>query len=75
MNAYCVILRPFSWVEFTNSRTKRCYVRAGTADRAILSAAEDSPEWRPVGVEPSSMFAPFLQSDRSPLAADTWHAA
>ena len=75
MNAFCVILRFSSLAKMTNPRARRCYVRAGTADRAIVLAAEDCPEWQPIGVEPSSMFAPFLESDRSPLAADTWHAA
>jgi hypothetical protein len=63
MSTFCVILR-LPLVEETHPRTKRCYLRAGTADRAIVAASEDNPDWRPIGIEPGGM-----------LAADTWHAA
>ena len=75
MNAYCVILRQGSSVNVEHSRTKRCFLRAGTAERAIIAAAEEDPGWRPVGVEPSGMFAPFLESDHSAAESATWHAA
>jgi hypothetical protein len=62
MNAYCVVLR-LPLVEETHPRTKRCYLSAGTAERAIVAASDDNPGWRPIGVEPGGMFAHF------------WHAA
>lgn len=74
MSAYCVILR-LSLVEETHPRTKRCYLSAGTAERAIVAASEDNPDWRPIGIEPGGMFAPVLQADGTRLATDTWHAA
>jgi hypothetical protein len=75
MNAYCVILRQGPLVDVERSRTKKCFLRAATADRAIIAAVEEDPGWRSVGVEPSSMFAPILESDRSAAETATWPAA
>jgi hypothetical protein len=75
MNVYCVILRHASLVNVSLPRTKRCYLRAGAADRAIIAAGEEDAGWRPIGIEPSSMFAPFLEPDLSLPATDTGHAA
>ncbi len=75
MNAYCVVLRPQSLVNSTYPRNKRFYLSADSADRAILTASEDNPEWRAIGIEPSGLSAPRPQSDRSGPAPDNWHAA
>ena len=75
MNAYCVVLRPQSVVQPIAPRNKRCYLGADSANRAILTAAADNPEWRVIGVEPSGLFAPLPQSDRSGARSETGHAA
>jgi hypothetical protein len=75
MNTYCVVLRPPSLVNPIYPRNKRCYLSADSAVRAILTASEDNPEWRAIGIEPSGVFGPRPQSDRSEPAPDNWHAA
>ncbi len=73
MNAYCVILcrQPF-----VNSacypRTKRFYVGASTADRAILAAADQNPQFRVIGIEHSDMYPRLPQNDPS---SSVWQAA
>lgn len=75
MNAYCVILRLGPFVDVEHSRTKRCFLKAQTADRAMMAAAEQDPGWKPVGVEPSSMFTGYLRSDELVSNTDSGHAA
>jgi hypothetical protein len=72
MSAFCVILRP-SLGEQLHPRTKRCYLRAGSADRAIVAASEDNPDWQPIGIEPSGLFAFSPQAET--LGSNTSHAA
>jgi hypothetical protein len=75
MNTYCVILCRRPLVNPLSPRTKRCYLGADTADRAILIASDDNPEWRAIGVEPRDLSAPLVQSDYSHPTPDNWHAA
>ena len=55
MNAYCVILcrRPF--VNPAYPRTKRFYIGAATADRAIVAASDQNPHFRVMGIEHSDL--------------------
>ncbi len=76
MNSYCVIFRPrLSVAPMHYPRMKRCYLRADTADRAILIASADNPQWRVVGIEPGDMAAFLLERDCSGATQDVWHAA
>jgi hypothetical protein len=75
MAAYCVILRPRPLINSARPRTKRCYLSADTADRAIRTAAEDNPEWRAVGVEPGGLFPPLSYTPHPAPESDTPHAA
>lgn len=76
MNAYCVIFRPrLSVGPMHYPGTKRCYLRADTADRAIFIATADNPQWRVIGIEPGDMAAFLLQRDCSGATQDIWHAA
>jgi hypothetical protein len=53
MNTYCVILCRGPLVDPIHSRTKRLYLSAPTADRALVTASDENPQWRAVGVEPT----------------------
>ena len=76
MNTFCVILCIEPFVNpIRYPRTKRFYLRAATADGAIQTASEDNPQWRVIGVEPSDLFARFLQSDPSRPTPYDSHAA
>jgi hypothetical protein len=75
MNTYCVVLRPPSLFSFDRLRTRRCYLRAETADWAIHLASADNPEWRVLGIEPGDLAAPLLKKDSSRAAPAAWHAA
>jgi hypothetical protein len=76
MNAYCVILCRLPFVNPMHyPHTKRFYLRASTADRAILTASEENRQWRVIGIEPSDLFARLLESDRLRPTPDVWHAA
>jgi hypothetical protein len=76
MNTYCVILCIEPLVNpIRYPCTKRFYLRAATADGAIQTASEDNPQWRVIGVEPSDLFARFLQSDPSRPTPYDSHAA
>ena len=75
MNTYCVVLRPPSLLTFDRLRTRRCYLRADTADCAIRIASDDNPDWRVLGIEPGDLAAPLLERDCSRPAPDAWHAA
>ena len=76
MNTYCLILCIEPLVNpICYPRTKRFYLRAATADRAIQAASDDNPQWRVVGIEPRDLFARLLQSDPSRPIPSDWHAA
>jgi hypothetical protein len=66
MNPYCVIFCPEPLVNpVCYPRTKCFFLRAPTADRALQTASDDNPQWRVIGIEPSQLFAPLIQSDPS----------
>jgi len=75
MNAYCVILCRQPFVNPAYPRTKRYYVGAATADRAILAAADDNPHFRVMGVEHSDVYPPLPQKEPSPATSSVWQAA
>ena len=59
MKAYCVILCSHSFINPTSyPRTKRFYVGALTANRAIRKACELNPEFRVLGIEHSDLLTP-----------------
>jgi hypothetical protein len=63
MKAYCVILCSHSFINLTSDpRTKRFYVGAPTANRAIRAASESNPGFRVLGVEHSDLLAPYALS-------------
>jgi hypothetical protein len=54
MTAYCVILCSHSFINPTSyPRTKRFYVGAFSANRAIRTASELNPDFRVLGIEHS----------------------
>jgi hypothetical protein len=58
MNAYCVILRPQPFVTTTSyARSKRFYLTAPTADRAMRTATDENPQFRAIGVEPRDLYS------------------
>jgi hypothetical protein len=60
MTAFCVILCRHSFANPTRfPRTKRFYVGAATADRAIQLASELNPQFRVLGVEHSDLADPY----------------
>jgi hypothetical protein len=75
MNAYCVILCRQPFVNPAYPRTKRYYVGAPTAVRAILAAADDNPHFRVMGVEHSDVYPPLPQNEPSPTTSSVWQAA
>jgi len=76
MNAYCVILcRPPFVDPMHYPHTKRVYLGASTADRAMLAATDENRQWRVIGVEPSNLFVRLPESDGSHPTPDAWHAA
>jgi hypothetical protein len=72
MNAYCVMLCRHSFVNPAYPRTKRFYIGASTADRAIRAASEENPNFRVMGIEHSDLYPRFVQNDMSP---SMWQAA
>jgi len=63
MKAFCVILCSHSFINPTSCpRTKRFYVGALTANRAIRTASELNPGVRVLGVEHSDLLAPYALS-------------
>jgi hypothetical protein len=57
MATYCVICRE-PLVSVTHiPRTMRFYLSAASADRALVAAAEENPECRVLGIEPSDRIA------------------
>jgi hypothetical protein len=56
MNAYCVILRRQPAVSTTSyAPSKRFYLTAQTADRAMLLAVDENPQFRAIGIEPGDL--------------------
>jgi hypothetical protein len=75
MSAYCVVLRPRPLAKLMHPRIKRCYLSADAADRAMVIASNDNPEWSVIGIEPGGLTARFLQSERPASSTDAGHAA
>src|ERR1700739_3881241 len=66
MNAYCVILCRLPFVNPMHyPHMKRFYLSASTADRAMLTAADENRQWRVIGIEPSNLFARLPEGDHS----------
>jgi hypothetical protein len=58
MNAYCVILRRQPLVSTTSyARSKRFYLTAPTADRAMLLAVDENPQFLAIGIEPGDVYS------------------
>ncbi len=58
MNAYCVLLRRQPAVSTTsNARSKRFYLTAPTADRAMLIAVDENPQFVAIGIEPGDLYS------------------
>jgi hypothetical protein len=58
MNAYCVILSRLPLVDTTSyARSKRFYLNAATADRAMHIACDENPQFRVMGIEPSDLYS------------------
>jgi hypothetical protein len=72
MNTYCVILSRHPFVNPAYPRTKRFYIGASTADRAIRAASEENPHFRVMGIEHSDLYPRLIQNDSSP---SMWQAA
>ena len=66
MNDYCVILCRQPFVNPSHPRTKRFYVAAPTAERAISAASDQNPHFRVMGIEHSDLYPQLLRNDRSP---------
>ena len=75
MNAYCVILSRQPFVNPAYPRTKRYYVGASSADRAILAAADENPHFRVMGVEHSDVHPPLPQNDPTQKTSSASQAA
>jgi hypothetical protein len=66
MNAYCVILSRQPFVDTTSyARSKRFYLNAATADRAMRIACDENPQFRVMGIEPSDLYSLLPREDRS----------
>jgi hypothetical protein len=66
MNAYCVILSRQPFVDTTSyARSKRFYLNAPSADRAMRIASDENPQFRVMGIEPSDLYSVLPQGDRS----------
>ncbi len=56
MTAYCVILRRQPSVNTTShARSKRFYLTAPTADRAMRLAVDENPHFLAIGIEPGEL--------------------
>jgi hypothetical protein len=69
MNTYCVILSRQPFVNPAYPRTKRFYVGASTADRAICAASDQNPHFRVMGIEHSDLYP------RLDMSPSRWQAA
>jgi hypothetical protein len=76
LGTYCVILcrQPLA-NPVLYPRTKCFYLIEASADRAVVTASAENPQWRAIGVEPPNVCARTPQSDRSHSTSDTWHVA
>jgi hypothetical protein len=76
LGTYCVILcrQPLA-NPVIYPRTKCFYLIEASADRAVVTASVENPQWRAIGVEPPNVCARMPQSDRSHSTSDTWHVA
>jgi hypothetical protein len=72
MNAYCVMLCRQPFVNPAYPRTKRFYVGASSADRAIRAASDENPHFRVMGIEHSDLYPRSVPNDMSP---SMWQAA
>lgn len=52
MTTYCVVCRGPVVGPMRNSRTMRFYLSEASADRAVVVAAQENPEFRVLGIEP-----------------------
>jgi len=50
-------------VDTPGPRIKRLYLDADSADRALLTAVGENPEWHAIGIEPRGFFASPPQAD------------
>jgi hypothetical protein len=58
MDAYCVILRRQPSVSTTSyARSKRFYLTAPTADRAMRLAVDENPQFLAIGIEPGDLYS------------------
>jgi hypothetical protein len=73
---YCVVLcrRPCA-NPMQYPRTKSFYLSEASADRAVVTASIENPQWSAIGVEPNNLSARKPQSDRSYSTSETWHVA
>jgi hypothetical protein len=61
MVTYCVVLcRRSDDANQRASRTKNCFLSAGTAALAMTTAAEENEQYRPIGVEPGNFAIQWL---------------
>jgi hypothetical protein len=76
LGTYCVILfrQPLA-NPMQYPRTKSFYLSEASADRALMTASIENPQWRAIGVEPNNLSARKPQSDRSYSTSETWHVA
>jgi hypothetical protein len=76
LGTYCVILcrRPLA-NPMQYPRTKSFYLSEASADRAVVTASIENPQWRAIGVEPNTLSARKPQSDHSNSTSETWHVA
>jgi hypothetical protein len=76
LGTYCVILcrQPLA-NPVLYPRTKCFYLTEASADRAIVTASVENPQWRAIGVEPPNVCPRMPQSDHSHPTSDTWHVA
>jgi hypothetical protein len=73
---YCVILCRRPLVDSVHyPHTKSLYLSEGSAERAVLTASVENPQWRAIGVEPSNLSARVPQRARSRSASETWDVA
>jgi hypothetical protein len=76
MNVYCVVLSRLPLPNVPRyPRTTRLYLRAAAADVAVHTVSGENSQYRVIGIEPSDLFAPLLQGDRSGPTPETSHAA
>ena len=72
MNAYCVILSRQPFVNPAYPRTKRFYIGAPTAERAMRAASDENPHFRVMGIEHSDLYPRLALNDLPP---SVWQAA